>query len=77
MSRDRKNPSAALWATVVVVVALVAYPLTIGPFFWLVNHVPLPEWLYSIPIYAPIQWIEDRSPKPVGHAIEWYIHLWT
>jgi hypothetical protein len=31
---SRKPPSAAFWATVVVVVALVAYPLSFGPVTW-------------------------------------------
>ena len=28
---DRKKPGVAFWATVVVVVVLVAYPLSFGP----------------------------------------------
>ena len=28
---DRKKPGVAFWATVVVVVALIAYPLSMGP----------------------------------------------
>ena len=31
---DRKKPGVAFWATVVVVVALVAYPLSFGPACW-------------------------------------------
>ena len=34
----RKHPSAAFWATVVVVVGLVAYPLSVGPACWLVDR---------------------------------------
>ena len=31
MASNRKKPGVAFWATVVVVVALVAYPLSFGP----------------------------------------------
>jgi hypothetical protein len=32
---SRKQPGVAFWATVVVVVAMVAYPLSFGPACWL------------------------------------------
>jgi hypothetical protein len=42
MSSDRKQPGLAFGATVVVVVALVAYPLSFGPACWLVDRGYMP-----------------------------------
>ena len=36
---DRKKPGVAFWATVVVVVALVAYPLSFGPACWISSRI--------------------------------------
>ena len=38
MTSDRKKPGVAFWATVVVVVALLAYPLSFGPACWAVGR---------------------------------------
>jgi hypothetical protein len=32
---DRKKPGVAFWATVALVVVLVAYPLSFGPACWI------------------------------------------
>jgi hypothetical protein len=34
MTCDRKKPGVAFWATAVVVVVLVAHPLSFGPACW-------------------------------------------
>jgi hypothetical protein len=39
MTTDCKHPSAAFWATVVVVVGLVAYPVSFGPACGLTSRV--------------------------------------
>src|SRR5262245_29364126 len=36
---DRNKPGVAFWATVVVVVVLVAYPLSFGPACWITSRV--------------------------------------
>ena len=52
---SRKKPGVAFWATVVVVVMLVAYPLSFGPACWYVArtgiHKPHPWFGF---IYLPI-----------------------
>jgi len=40
---DRKKPGVALWATVVLVVVLVGYPLSFGPACWLIENRSLSE----------------------------------
>jgi hypothetical protein len=71
---DRKKPGMAFWATVALVVVLVAYPLSLGPATWLFNNGWLPgtaiNWLY-----APLAWIGEKS-EPFGNALEWYVMLW-
>jgi hypothetical protein len=72
---SRKPPSAAFWATVVVVVALVAYPLSWG--IWLrcmpvavlnENGAALVAWGFYSPLYAlldePLMW-------PYARYVEW------
>src|SRR5262249_29277942 len=44
MSSSHKKPAMAFWATVVVVMLLVAYPLSFGPACW---------WFTSSPVAKP------------------------
>jgi hypothetical protein len=67
---DRKKPGVAFWATVVVVVVLMAYPLSFGPACWLVSHADLNEQVVNIP-YRPVlftsqvlQFALDGMPGP-------------
>jgi hypothetical protein len=75
---DRKKPGVAFWATVVVVVVLMAYPLSFGPACWWFcsncsdaefSHVPEASVLY-----LPFGWIYSCSPKEswLESAIGWY-----
>ena len=59
---DRKKPGVAFWATVVVVVALVAYPLSFGPACWITSRISGGAATVSI-IYRPItcSMNEDRA----------------
>jgi hypothetical protein len=64
MSDSRKHPTAAFWATVVVVVALVVYPLSYGPICWAVNHFGL-KWAKPVAVfYWPLEafgsWLSNR-----------------
>ena len=38
MSEEQKKPGVAFWATIVVVTALVVYPLSTGPMYWLASR---------------------------------------
>jgi hypothetical protein len=71
---DRKKPGVAFWATVVVVVVLVGYPLSMGlSYRMLIRYSPgdleSREWIAYRTVYAPIIWVYDHGPKPVQHAI--------
>ena len=79
MSGERKKPGVAFWATVVLVVVLVvAYPLSIGPACWLADRDMLPE-LADKPIeifYSPLMWIV-RDSETAGTIYVWYVGLWV
>ena len=70
---DRKKPGLAFWASVVLVVVL-AYPLSIGPSCWALNLLGNPRWMISLyqRFYSPIIWINKNGPQPIHEAIEWY-----
>jgi hypothetical protein len=57
MTTSRKKPGVAFWATVVVVVVLVAYPLSFGPACWLAARGKIP-FAPTATVYRPIsRWI--------------------
>ena len=65
MTCNHKKPGVAFWATVVVVVALVAYPLSFGPACWIVGN---NETAISgiLNVYYPILWAAHGKRNP-GH----------
>src|SRR5260370_27812230 len=71
MSDDRKKPGVAFWATVVVVVVLVGYPLSFGPACWAVSHADLSENLVNIP-YRPILSLHQHGPRWLRRWIHHY-----
>ncbi len=79
MTSDRKKPGVAFWATVVVVVTLVAYPLSFGVAEWLDGRDWLPEW--TVPplriAFWPILSLYNNGPEPAREAIYWYVRLWN
>ncbi len=71
MSEGRKKPGVAFWATVVVVVLLVAYPLSFGPACWMCERHILGQraaWL----IFRPMTWLCLHGPDPIKATIGWY-----
>ncbi len=58
---SRKYPSAAFWATVVVVVVLVAYPLSFGPALWLADRFEKRPRPFAV-VYWPIGRMIARGP---------------
>jgi hypothetical protein len=80
MTPSRKHPSAAFWATVVVVVLLVAYPLSFGPACWLTAQ-PLeyggrndgwdmpPRWML---IYRPFGVVLNKGDSAIKTAVNWW-----
>jgi hypothetical protein len=65
---DRKKPGVAFWATVVVVVALVAYSLSFGPACWIAWRVSSAVPVIAT-IYSPLVRAGFRGPAPVRRAL--------
>ena len=78
MTLSRKHPSAALWATVVVVVALVVYPLSWGPACTVIPKFHESPWIGEIymTVYGPLHSIHENSPQWLRRTIEWYLNVW-
>ena len=74
MTTDRKKPGVAFWATVVLVVVLVGYPLSFGPVCWWWYEDPDGNIIsHTVPwIYWPIGSAYSCGPKPIKKAIAWY-----
>jgi hypothetical protein len=69
---DRKKPGVAFWATVVVVVVLLAYPLSFGPACWMVDLEFIPEQPVAI-VYRPLAVCVVRCmPSSVGKVFAAY-----
>ena len=77
MGEPNKKPGVAFWATVVVVVVLVAYPLSWGPAAWICTGLGDPQWAVNayLRIYAPLLWMDERSPESIRDATTWYCSL--
>ena len=69
---DRKKPGVAFWATVIVVVVLVAYPLSFGPACWLIWNVELSQPVLNFldAFYDPLEWSQTTFDWA-----DWYGHL--
>ena len=72
---SRNPPSAAFWATVGLVVALVAYPLSFGPACWIASRANVGASAIPV-VYRPL----TRAMSPTdGHAFtrlsEWYAEI--
>ena len=73
---DRKKPGVAFWATVVLVVVLVGYPLSFGPACWITSRRgTTPEVIYKI--YRPVIYNWGRAPRSgsLWKAVHWYAQL--
>ena len=81
MSEDhdnRKHPGAGFWATIILA-AVVAYPLSIGPVAWLYHKTGEPGWLGTAGdiVYAPLAFTIDKCPTKLGSQFHGYIEWWT
>jgi hypothetical protein len=61
MTSDRKKPGVAFWATVVVVVVLVVYPLSLGPACWLIHRRIIPM-RPTAQVYEPVLGNLHKAP---------------
>jgi hypothetical protein len=74
MTSDRNKPGVAFWATVVVIVVLVAYPLSFGPWCWVTSRLNFGG--QAIPrVYAPLMGILRNGPRPMIGWLNWYVSL--
>ena len=74
MNPDRKKPGVAFWATVVAVVALLAYPLSFGPACWAVDRGSIaarPVAKVFRPILA-LYWKSEDEQALAFRIIRWY-----
>ena len=69
---SRKQPSAAFWATVVLVVLLVGYPLSMGPACWLSSRTSVGASMVSV-AYRPLLWL--ARAERIAVTIGWYSEL--
>lgn len=87
MTSDRKKPGVGFWATVVVAIALVGYPLRFGAAcgFWSGPAVYFPRDSISVgapdvlpraaTIYWPLEWLVKNGPTRISRVIQWYARL--
>lgn len=77
--QNRKPKGWAWWATVAVLVTLVAYPLSLGPATWLHHKDLIPTtfepFVWKV-FYRPIVVLHESGPLSIARAIEWYSSLW-
>src|SRR5689334_4037306 len=73
MTSDRKKPGVAFWAAVAVVVALVLYPLSFGPWCWLTAQADRGSTFVPA-IYRPVTRAAETNRK-LSAAIRWYASI--
>jgi len=71
---DRKTTGAGFWATVVMLVGLVAYPLSFGPACWLTERNPMTLNRVAPRFYSPIGWLCWQSGQ-ARKVFNWYATL--
>jgi hypothetical protein len=71
MGTDRKKPGVAFWATVVVVVLLVAYPLSFGPACWIARRGGM-KFKTAARIYKPVIQAAGLLPDSTKQLVDWY-----
>ena len=81
MTSSRKKPGVAFWATVVLVVVL-AYPLSQGPAGWLITREWSQEWMFDayLAFYRPLMtvqaWLDTNGPRWIVESISGYLAFW-
>jgi len=67
MTPSRSKPGVAFWATVVVVV-LVAYPLSFGPACWLAPHSETVHRCIHV-LHYPILWMTLKTHREIAPGV--------
>jgi hypothetical protein len=78
MTSDRKKPGVAFWFAVVMVVAI-AYPLSMGPAWWMCHKIDFPGCvIQGIDfVYEPIWWAAWNGPEWFRDLAQGYLNWWT
>jgi hypothetical protein len=75
---NRKKPGIAFWATLAVLVALVAYPLSYGPACWMAwqrrSHSAV---RITATIYSPLVWASFNGPERIQRALWWWAEFYA
>jgi len=64
------------WATEVVAVALVAYPLGFGPACWALDR-RIGNSCTVAAVYRPVLWLWVSGPQWVDESVSWYANLFA
>jgi hypothetical protein len=78
MSGERKKIGAPVVATMFLVAALLAYPISFGPACWWFSQKGLAAARavrIASQIYWPFGWIIANGPRPVRRVVNWYATL--
>jgi len=76
MSETQKRPGVAFWATVAAVGLLVLYPLSFGPWCWLVvQQSEMGNEATHSAFYRPILRAWFHNVPAISSAIGWYANL--
>jgi hypothetical protein len=70
MTPDRKKPGVAFWLTVVVVTALLAYPLSLGPAIWLTARGYFRDSTVQS-FYMPVLWSAVQA-ESLENVVTWW-----
>jgi hypothetical protein len=77
MSERQKSAGLAFWAIVTLLVLVVLWPLSWGPYFWFVESGHLPRSLRRVErIYDPLRLMLDVSPQSVNDLADQYLNWW-
>jgi hypothetical protein len=72
---SRKKPGVAFWATVVVVVLLIGYPLSIGPACWITSRLGFGDEFVSTAYQPILRAVKTAEGSPLDDALMWYAYL--
>ena len=75
MEEKQKPRRWSMWL-VVGLALLVAYPLSIGPMYFLANNGYLPQWVGKLRIYRPLHFLGEQI-QPIAEWTYWYCSLWV
>lgn len=73
---NSKKPGVAFWMTVGLVVVLLGYPLSFGPWCWIAScSSSLAASSVVSPFYNPMLSAWYNGPVPIKNSIKWFANL--